>query len=281
MTFYTDLFALVETKAETFDGTLADIGINAPYLAGLTRLLKIRNAIIRGGTSVTFYSDLLNSVETQIESEYTAVLADLGEGQPYSLSLETLLEIRALLADPSGIADGSITTAKYADASVTPAKLSQPFTSGNPVSVSGTQIDFTNIPSWVKQIDIPISGLSTNGTSSILIQLGDSGGIENTGYLSATLAGSSAVGTANATIAFSLLITPTIASTLHGTVSLRLVNASTNTWNCVWIGAGSDSAFMIFAAGSKSLSATLDRVRLTTTSGDTLDAGSLRINYYG
>jgi hypothetical protein len=158
--------------------------------------------------------------------------------------------------------------------------LTQPFF-GNAVAVSGTQIDFTNIPSWVKAIDIPISGLSTNGTSSLLIQLGDSGGIENTGYLSATLAGSTVVGTSNATIAFSLLITPTIASTIHGIVSLRLVDVATNTWNCTFVGAGSDAAYMLFAAGSKALSGVLDRVRLTTTSGDTLDAGSLRINYYG
>ncbi len=179
------------------------------------------------------------------------------------------------------LADNSVATAKIIDANVTPAKLSQPFTSGNAVAVSGTQVDFTGIPSWVKRIDIGVSGLSTNGTSSILVQIGDSGGIETTGYLAATMSGSTAVATANPTIAFSLLITPTIASILHGILSLFLVDSATNTWAFSWVGAGSDAAYMIFAAGSKALSAPLDRVRLTTTSGDTLDAGSVRINYYG
>ena len=98
MTFYTDLKTAVETQAETFPATLASLGDNQPYLFGLTRLLKIRKAIITGGTGVAFYSDLLALVEAQIESEYSAVLADLGEGKPYPLSLETLLEIRALLS---------------------------------------------------------------------------------------------------------------------------------------------------------------------------------------
>jgi len=45
-------------------------------------------------------------------------------------------------------------------------------------STSGTSIDFTSIPSWVKRVTVMFAGVSTNGTGSYLIQIGDSGGIE-------------------------------------------------------------------------------------------------------
>jgi len=54
-------------------------------------------------------------------------------------------------------------------------------TSGTAVaSTSGTSIDFTGIPSWVKRITVMFDVVSTNGSAIILIQLGDSGGIETT-----------------------------------------------------------------------------------------------------
>ena len=83
------------------------------------------------------------------------------------------------------ILDANVTTAKIADANVTPAKLSQPLTLATAQnSTSGTSIDFTSIPSWVKRITVMFSSVSTSGSSNPLIQIGDSGGIENTGYTS-------------------------------------------------------------------------------------------------
>jgi hypothetical protein len=61
-------------------------------------------------------------------------------------------------------------------------------TSGTAVSsTSGTSIDFTSIPSWVKRITVMFSGVSLNGSSSYLVQLGDSGGVETTGYTSTSI----------------------------------------------------------------------------------------------
>jgi hypothetical protein len=57
-------------------------------------------------------------------------------------------------------------------------------TSGTFVSASGASIDFTSIPSWVKRITINVSSLSTNGTSNYIVQIGGSGGIETSGYIS-------------------------------------------------------------------------------------------------
>jgi len=67
---------------------------------------------------------------------------------------------------------------------VTPAKMSQKLTSGTAVaSTSGTSIDFTGIPSWVKRITVMFNGVSTNGSSDNLVQIG-SGSVETTGYSS-------------------------------------------------------------------------------------------------
>jgi hypothetical protein len=58
-------------------------------------------------------------------------------------------------------------------------------------STSGTNIDFTGIPAWVKKITVMLAGVSVSGTSIIQVQLGDSGGIENTGYLAQAWAATS------------------------------------------------------------------------------------------
>ena len=70
-------------------------------------------------------------------------------------------------------------------------------TSGTAVaSTSGTSIDFTSIPSWVKRITVMFSGVSTNGTSYPQIQLG-AGSVTTSGYLwrGAYVAGASVAGT--------------------------------------------------------------------------------------
>jgi hypothetical protein len=50
-------------------------------------------------------------------------------------------------------------------------------------STSGTSIDFTSIPSWVKRITVMFKNVSTNGTSYKQIQLG-AGSVTTTGYQS-------------------------------------------------------------------------------------------------
>jgi hypothetical protein len=155
-------------------------------------------------------------------------------------------------------------------------------TSGTPATTtSGTTHDFTGIPSWVKKITVNFAGVSSSGTSNWLIQIGDSGGIENTGYLGAGTAepNGSAQAIANFTAGFGIR-TAIAANILHGSVVLTLLDASTNTWCATGGLANSNAAEFYDTAGSKSLSATLDRVRLTTVNGsDTFDAGTVNITY--
>ncbi len=146
-------------------------------------------------------------------------------------------------------------------------------------STSGTSIDFTSIPAGVRRVTIMFSGVSTNGTSPVIIQIGDSGGVEASGYLGS--AGKvSTPAAANYTAGFGVSDAATAADVLHGTYVLNLEDATGFTWVGVGIMSRSDTGQVYLGSGSKSLSAELDRVRITTAGGtDTFDAGAINISY--
>lgn len=147
-------------------------------------------------------------------------------------------------------------------------------------STSGTAIDFTGIPSWVKRITVMFSGLSTSGSSMVLVQLGDSGGVENTGYLgSATTVGASTVGGAIWDAA-GINMTHSVVATYVTSGNLQIVNLTGNTWIASGVFGLSNTSGTFQTAGTKTLSATLDRIRVTTANGtDTFDAGTINIMY--
>lgn len=152
---------------------------------------------------------------------------------------------------------------------------------GTPTSASGTSVNFTGIQTWVKRITINFVGLSTNGTSDYLIQLGTSGGVVSSGYLGTgtALVPAGTVTATNYTAGFGLPFS-TAAAVAHGSIVLSLVSQSANTWACSGAGGRSDAAVGWVVGGSVSLSEILDRVRITTAGGaDTFDAGTINITY--
>jgi hypothetical protein len=144
-------------------------------------------------------------------------------------------------------------------------------------TTSGTSVDFTGIPSWVKKITVMFAGVSTSGSSDWLIQLGDAGGIETTGYLGT--GASIQAGTGETLFTAGIGIRSGAGATIaHGGVNISQVNPSSKTWIAHGVLGQSDAARMLLVGGSKSLSDTLDRVRITTVNGtDTFDAGSLNL----
>lgn len=155
-----------------------------------------------------------------------------------------------------------------------------PIVSGTAVaSTSGTSIDFTSIPSWVKRITVMFNGVSTNGASIVLIQLG-SGSVTTTGYLGGSSSLGAAVSTSNFTTGFGLGSTGNTAAstTRQGSVIISLVTS--NTWSCFGSVADSGNAAFATTAGNIALAGALDRVRITTVNGtDTFDAGTINILY--
>lgn len=144
-------------------------------------------------------------------------------------------------------------------------------------STSGTSIDFTSLPTGLKRITVMFNGVSTNGTSIVLIQLG-SGSVTATGYLGASSSFGAAVSTSNFTTGFGIGATGNTAAstTRQGSVIISLVTS--NTWSCFGSVADSGNAALTTTAGNIALGGVLDRVRITTVNGtDTFDAGTINI----
>jgi len=145
-------------------------------------------------------------------------------------------------------------------------------------STSGTSIDFTGIPSWVKRITVMFNGMSVSGTSNFLVQVG-SGSFTTSGYQSQATQTAASNTTASTTAGF--ILTGAIGSNITYVGHLILTVFSGNTW----IGSSLVSGQSGFSnnnngAGSIALGGTLDRVRITTVNGtDTFDAGTINILY--
>jgi hypothetical protein len=143
-------------------------------------------------------------------------------------------------------------------------------------STSGTAIDFTGIPSWVKRVTVMLNGVSTGtAVGNFLFQVG-SGSIVTTGYLTVSSSITTTVGTSTNTSGF-LVALSTTSCLFYGT--MVFTNITGNTW--VGNGTISDSSIprTSITTGSIALGGALDRVRITTTSADTFDAGSINILY--
>ena len=146
-------------------------------------------------------------------------------------------------------------------------------------TTSGTSIDFTGIPSWVKKITVMFNGVSTNGTSPIIVQIG-SGSVDTTGYFSyGSRLAAAALATTFITSGITCINLAVNTDTVYGSVILTTLGSN------IWTSTGSmylSSTNANSTGGGKTLSNTLDRIRITTVNGiDTFDAGSINILYEG
>jgi hypothetical protein len=144
-------------------------------------------------------------------------------------------------------------------------------------STSGTSIDFTSIPSWVKRITVLTNGVATSGTSNLQIQIG-SGSVTATGYASQASYPTSNTGVI--TSGFVLFNRSVVAQTLSG--ATQIFSIGSNAWVSTGLAAYTSvtSVGWQSAGNSPALSGALDRVRLTTVNGtDTFTAGTVNILY--
>ena len=150
--------------------------------------------------------------------------------------------------------------------------------SGTAVSASSTSVDFTSIPSWVKRITVMFRGVSTNGTSNPLFQLG-AGSVQTSGYLCASgvISTGNITNAANYTTGFGL-VAGDASNVIHGSCTFSLMGSNIWVWSMTMGASNTTNPF--YGGGSVSLSGTLDRIRITTVNGtDTFDAGTINILY--
>ena len=240
---------------------------NRIYRAGGTDV-----AVADGGTGASSLTDggiLLGSGTSAVTamaalSKGSIVVGD-GDVDPVALAVGSNNHV--LTAD-SGEASGL----KWAAASGGGFTLSSEI-----ATTSGTTADFTSIGSSVKVIHILFEAVSFSGSNdNMQIQIGDSGGIETSAYhsMSATGDNTGFSGTAG----FAISMDSQAADTHSGLITLALKDATNNTWCLSGIIADDNqTADTFMSGGSKSLSATLDRVRFHTENGRTLDGGSIAI----
>jgi hypothetical protein len=160
----------------------------------------------------------------------------------------------------------------------------QRITQGTAVaSTSGTSIDFTGLPAWVKRLTVMFNGVSGSGTSSIQIQIG-AGSVLTSGYNAGVGLINNTSFTTTSNISSGFAIVPTGVSTnsyiYYG--QMMLSSMGSNTWAVSGNFIYPPALNIMMVSGAVALSGTLDRVRITTVNGtDTFDAGSINIMYEG
>ena len=165
------------------------------------------------------------------------------------------------------------------DSNASRAQLQRIVLSTTVASTSGTSIDFTGIPAWVKKITVMFNVVSTNGASDYLVQIG-SGSPTTSGYAGSSSVITTGVGTRNFTTGFGIYNNIAAGTIFSGAMTIMTMGSN------LWVSSGafgmSGSIGTMPTGGSITLGGTLDRVRITTVNGtDAYDAGSVNIMYEG
>ena len=177
----------------------------------------------------------------------------------------------------------SLTGAALPAGSVTPDLLAQPLTSGTEVATtSGTAIDFTGIPSWVKKITLLMKAVSTNGGSDYIVRIGDTT-LATSGYTSVANYVNPGANSCTGTAYYGgFILTKDINSGTAFTATCTITLQSSGLYVWAFIGNNGLSGAGFFGSSYLDLGSTLNRVTLTTVNGtDTFDAGSINILYEG
>ena len=297
--------ALAYSAAGTSGQVLTSGGSGAPTWTTVTSTGTVTSVNVSGGTTGLTYSGGPVTTSGTITMAGTLIVGNGGTGAATLTANSVVLgngtgAVQVVAPGTTGnvlTSNGTTWISSAAGSIPTPSSIGQiPFstdgstytatqkiTQGTAVaSTSGTSIDFTGIPSWVKRVTVMFNGVSTSGTSLVQIQVG-SGSASTSGYLSYCVYAGGTSQANGVTATTGLLADATGSSTSVRSGHMILTLQSANTWiSSVCIGFFSGSAYYSHTGGgaSPSLSGALDRVRITTVNGtDTFDAGSINILY--
>lgn len=148
------------------------------------------------------------------------------------------------------------------------------------ISPSGTSINFTDIPSWVKRITLIANDISFAAAGTSRIRIGTSSGLVSTGYSSTngTISNANTTVVSNITDGFPGPITGSAAAV--ATIVCTILNVTGNTWTAMTQAIRPTDLLTQNGVGFIALSGTLDRISIVATTS-TFDAGTINILYEG
>jgi len=230
--------------------------------------------VISGTTTLSGDTTLSGSDTHTGVKDFTG--ATLAGASPLVLEGATADDFETTIAVTDPTADRTLTLPDKTGTIATTDDVTQVTLATAQATTSGTAIDFTSIPSGTKFIRVMFAGVSTDGTEELLIQIGDAGGVETSGYTSTAETGTSRT---NSTAGFIVTASGAGGDVTSGHITLSLENSSAFTWTASGT-LRSNSTNVPTSGGSKSLSAELTQIRITTTgTPDDFDAGEVNIQY--
>ena len=268
-------FRFIASGANTTNVTVAISGLAA-------------KAITKNGTTALIAGDIPSGMMVEITYDGTEfVLGTVGAATAIPRTLIDAagdLIIGTAADTASRLAIGTARQVLQVNTGATAPAWATPITLATEQAASGASVTFSSIPAGVRRITIMFR-LVYNGSSTadILIQIGDSGGVETSGYstVCGSIYGSTPLSTSNSS---GWVLSPKAATDyINGALTLSLEDASDFTW----VGHGVlssipdvGSVVSWSVSGSKALTAELDRVVITTVGGsDSFDSGSINISY--
>jgi hypothetical protein len=141
---------------------------------------------------------------------------------------------------------------------------------------SGGSVTLSGIPAAIKKLEIVFDGVSISGSNDVLLTIGDSGGLETTGYTAgASTTGSSGNTQQAYTESYGIVSTNTGSNKFYGSAILNRVDAGSNVWVLSGNLSNAQTGNTYTFGGSKELSGELTQFSLETSGSDTFDDGQV------
>ena len=269
-------------EASTANGRIENFIENPDSMSGIVTIPKV----IASGETITIPAGRI-AVLPNVQVDGTLNISGevfIPSGATFG-DLEDQLALKAPLASPALTGTPTAPTQTVGDNSTkiaTTAYVDGKMVLGTAVTATGTAIDFTNIPSWVKKITVMFNGVSTNGSSNPIVRIG-SDTIETSGYLgSVSLFTTSAITSNSYPSSCFQLYAGGGASSVILNGRFELINIDSNSWVQTHVMARTDTSSTIQGSGTITLQGELNKIRVTTLNGtDLFDNGQINIMYEG